>query len=233
MNLASEISGSDAMARIQSRVEAYWNRQMQRRLIASLNGILLNNVATSANGGNDGDMVVDISGETGSAANFSATAVIDAAATLGDRMDELSAIAMHSDLYTAALKSDMIETIQDSQGRPFRTFRGLAVIVDDGLPLASGVYTSVLFGAGAVGYGFADPRIADGTEVEKLPSAGRGGGQEVLHSRANVAIHPLGFNWLEGSVADESPSLAELALAANWKRVAERKAVPLAFLKSK
>jgi hypothetical protein len=31
-------------------------------------------------------------------------------------------------------------------------------------------------------------------------------------------------------VSSESPTLAELALAANWNRVLERKACPLAFL---
>jgi hypothetical protein len=36
MDLASELSGSDALARIQNRVLAYWERQWEKRLIASL-----------------------------------------------------------------------------------------------------------------------------------------------------------------------------------------------------
>jgi hypothetical protein len=56
MSLASELSGSDALQRIQSRVLAYWDRQWEKRLIASLRGVLLSNVAN-----NSGDMVVDIS----------------------------------------------------------------------------------------------------------------------------------------------------------------------------
>ncbi len=54
MNLASELSGDDALARIQSRASAYWTRQTQRRLIASLNGVLADNVANDG-----GDMVLD------------------------------------------------------------------------------------------------------------------------------------------------------------------------------
>jgi len=73
-------------------------------------------------------------------------------------------------------------------------------------------------------------RIADGTEVENKPGAGNEGGQQILHSRVNVAMHPAGFAWVETTVAADSPSLAELALAGNWARVVERKAVPLAFL---
>lgn len=228
MNLASELSGDDALERIQSRVAAYWTRQLQARLIASLNGILADNVANDAS-----DMVEDISALTGGNEKFSASAVIEAAGTLGDAMRDLSAIAMHSDTYKAALKNDLIATVQQSDGGFIQTFRGLAVIVDDGLPKATDVYTSVLFGPGAVGYGVTAPRIAAGTEVENKPAAGNGGGQQVLHSRVNLGIHPAGFQWLEASVANESPTVAELALAANWNRVFERKAIPLAFLKHK
>ena len=228
MNLASELSGSDALVRIQERAAAYWTRQVQRRLIASLNGILADNVANNA-----GDMVLDISGETGAAANFSAAAVIDAAGTMGDQMGSVAGIAMHSAVYRKALKDDLIEFIPDSQGRNFATFRGMATVVDDLLPVATGNYTTVLFTPGAVGWGLTAPRIADGTEIENKPGAGNGGGQQILHTRVNLAVHPAGFAWAEGDVDDESPTIAELALAANWRRVVERKAAGLAFLVSK
>jgi len=228
MNLASELSGSDALVRIQERAAAYWTRQVQRRLIASLNGILADNVAN-----NSGDMVLDVSGETGAAANFSAAAVIDAAGTMGDQMGNVAGIAMHSDVYRKALKDDLIEFIPDSQGRPFATFRGMATVIDDLLPVVAGDYTTVLFTPGAVGWGLTAPRIADGTEIENKPGAGNGGGQQILHSRVNLAVHPAGFAWAEGAVVDESPTIAELANAANWRRVVERKAAGIAFLVSK
>lgn len=230
MNLASELSGSDAVARVKSRVLDYWDRQWQRRVIGSLRGVLANNIKTAATGGNDGDMVLDISALTGGAEKFSASAVIDAAATMGDRADDLVAIAMHSATYNTALKADLIQFRPDSEGKPIRTYRGLAVIVDDGMPVAAGKYTTILLGAGVVGFGATSPRIAAGTEIENLPSAGNGGGQAVLHSRFNVGIHPLGFTWVETNVVGESPAIAELSDAANWKRVVERKAVPLAYL---
>lgn len=229
MNLASELSGDDALARIQGRVSAYWERELQRRLIATLSGILADNAVT-----NSGDMLNDISSKSGTAANFSAAAVIDTAATMGDSMRDLVAVAMHSATYKAALQADLIQTLPDSQGGFIQTFRGLAIVVDDGLPVASNVYTTVLFGAGAFGYGLTAPRIAAGTEVENLPGAGNGGGQQILHSRVNLALHPLGFQWKETTVAGESPTTAELATAGNWARVAtSRKHVPIAFLKHK
>ena len=55
MSLASELSGSDALVRVQSRIQAYWDRQWEKRLIASLMGVLYSNVANNAS-----DMVNDI-----------------------------------------------------------------------------------------------------------------------------------------------------------------------------
>ncbi|MDT8327531.1 MAG: hypothetical protein RQ750_09145 [Roseovarius sp.] len=228
MNLASELSGDDALRRVQTRAAAYWTRQTQRRLIASLNGILADNLANDA-----GDMVVDLSAETGAGAIFSASAVIDAAGTLGDQMGAVAGIAVHSDVYRVALKADMIDTIPDSRGGNFQTFRGMAVVIDDLLPVDGEVYTTALFAPGAVGWGLTAPRIADGTEIENKPGAGNGGGQQILHSRVNLAVHPAGFAWAEGSVVEESPTIAELALAANWRRVVERKAAGIAFLVAK
>jgi hypothetical protein len=229
MNFASEMAGADAGAHIQSRVGDYWTRHIQKRLIASLRGVMASNVANNA-----GDMVLDISGLAGDLSKFGPGAVIDAAGTLGDSIGNIAGIAMHSDKYREALKADLIEFIRSSDGSlQMATYRGLACIVDDGLMPVGNVYTSVLFGASAVGYGVSAPLKARGTEVENLPSSGNGGGQEVLHSRINVAVQPSGFSWIEGTIAGESPSLAELASAAHWSRVVERKQTPIAFLLTK
>ena len=231
MNLASEIAGSDALDRIQNRVQAYWERQLQRRLVASLNGVMADNVANDG-----GDMVLDISGETGDAAKFSAAAVIDAAGTLGDALAGVTGISLHGDIYRAALKADLIEFIRPSEGSmALPTFRGLAVVQDDSMPYddTAKTYTTALFGSGAFGFGMAAPEVADGTEIENLPSAGNGGGQQVLHSRINLGLHPAGFTFTDTNVLGESPTIAELADATNWGRVVERKAAPLAFLVSK
>jgi hypothetical protein len=216
MSLASELSGSDALARVQSRVQAYWDRQWERRLIASLLGVLYSNVANNA-----ADMVNDISGAAGTAASFSAEAVIDTAGTLGDRLEDVKAIAMHSAIYSEALKNDLIQFIPQSQGLPIKTFRGLAVILDDNLSTG-------------VGFAVAEPRTGYGTELWRIPSAGNGGGQSILHSRFNVGIHPLGFAFTNAAVAGDSPVMADLSNPANWTRaVSQRKSVPLAFLVSK
>ena len=239
MSLASELSGSEALVRVQSRVLAYWDRQWEKRLIASLMGVLYSNVAN-----NGGDMVNDIHALSGTvtlpgttvtvpANAFNGLAVINTALTIGDRLSDMKAIAMHSAIYGEALKNNEIQFFKPSDNSlQIPTYKGMACIVDDSLTTATaGVYVTILFGPGAVGFAVAEPRTGYGTEIWRTPAAGNGGGQTTLHSRFDVAIHPLGFAWTNSSVASVSPVQAELALAANWTRAySQRKSVPLAFL---
>ena len=231
MSLASELSGSDALARIKDRVSAYWDRQYEKRLIASLLGVLYSNVANNAS-----DMVIDISGASGSLANFNGNSVIDTALTLGDRLGDVKMIALHSKIYGEALKNNEITFFKPSENDlSIALYKGMACIVDDNLTTTtSGVFVTILMGPGAVGFAVTEPRNGFGSELYRSPGAGNGGGQSVLHSRMSLAIHALGTNFTNTTVAGDSPSMAELALPANWTRaVAQRKSIPLAYLISK
>jgi len=242
MSFASELAGSSALARIQSRVQAYWDIQLEYRLINSLLGCMKSNIANNAS-----DMVVDISAATSGAPitingtvydapTFNRNAVIDAASTMGDRAQDLTALAMHSSVYRTAQKNNEIEFIRDSDNNIiFATYAGLPVIQDDNLTTGvTGQYITILMGGGAVGFAIAPPRTGYGTELFRVPASGNGAGQTQLFNRFNVGLHPLGFSFTSASVAGPSPIKAELALAANWNRVAtQRKSVPLAFLLTK
>lgn len=229
MQLASELAGADVEAHIKNRIVSYWNRALQKRLLATLEGVKLQNIADD-----DGDMVHDISDLEDDAALFSAAAVIDACGTLGDRANEITALCVNSAVMREIMKQDLIETHLDSSGTmKYQTFRGLLLIQDDSLTVQDGKYTSILFGTGAIGYGLSAPTHAAGTAVEQIESAGLGGGQTVLHSRINSAIHPSGFSFTDVSVDSESPSLLELKDPLNWKRELPRRAIKLVFLVTK
>lgn len=190
------------------------------------------NAALADNVANDsGDIILDVSGLAAGAAVFDTESVIDAVGTLGDQMGALAGMAVHSETYKLMLKQDLIEFLPDSAGRPIASYRGMALTIDDLMPVTTGVYTTAFFAPGAVGWGMTAPRVADGTEIENKPSAGQGGGQQILHSRANLTIHPAGFAWQEDTVVAESPSIAELVVETNWNRIVERKAVGMAFLR--
>ncbi len=242
MDLTVELSGQNPLQHVRNRFGTYWQRRDQRRLIATLTGILADN--TNNDGG---DMVVNIGGAANDAANWSAEAAIDAEFTMGDAAGSFVAVMVHSQILAKMEKADLIDTVKDSEGKPINYYRGKRVIVDDNVPKSgSGVdtiYTSIFFGAGAVGFGAVDGHafgIGEGAPakpsfIERQEQAGNGGGMEVIGERRTIIMHPFGFEWVESGAAltEFSPTNADLALAAHWNRVVDRKQVPLAFLKSK
>ena len=55
-------------------------------------------------------------------------------------------------------------------------------------------------------------------------------GIETLVERKQWVIHPEGYAWTETTVTGLSPTVAEVALPANWNRQFERENVGIAFL---
>lgn len=232
-DLATEIAmGPNAMQHIRNRIDTYWLRQWQRRLIATTNGVLADNIAA-----NGGDMVINVASESiagqSASTRFNADAFTNAVYTMGDMADQLRAIAVHSAVMAQMVKNDDIVYIPDSQGRLIiPTYKGLRVIVDDSLTVTAGTtdgfkYTSVLFGEGAFGYGEGSPVTP--VEVDREAAQGNGAGIETLWTRKTWILHPFGYQ-NTGTPAAESFSLTELAAATAWSRVVERKNTPIAFL---
>lgn len=232
-DLASELAmGGTAMEAIRARTDRYFARQWQRRLVAACNGLLADNVAA-----NSGDMVVNVAAEaTGSQTadtRFNRDAFTEAAFTMGDAKSGLTAIAVHSAVHKQMVKNDDIVYIPDSQGQlTIPTYMGLRVIVDDGMTVTAGTtsgfkYTSVLFGAGAFGYGVGSPEVP--VEVDRGAAAGDGGGIETLWVRNTWLLHPFGFQQT-GTPAGVSFTNTELQAATSWARVLDRKLIPMAFL---
>ena len=243
MDLAKDLAGKDPLEAIAARVAAYWARRQQYAFVATMTGVFLNNAATTDSYHTQNDMTVNISGSSyiDGTTNFSAGAFIDASLTMGDSMDDLGMIMVHSVVYGRMLKNNLIDFIQDStnagaspninsRGVPY--FLGRMVIVDDQMPVSSGVFESWLFGAGAVRWGASSPKVP--TETIRIPGAGNGGGQEILYNRVEWCIAPSGLAYI-GTSPNGGPSNAgttnNLAAAASWRRVfPERKQVKIARL---
>lgn len=241
MDLVAELAGSDPLQHVKNRFGTYWTRQQERRLIATCVGVIADNIANDG-----GDMGIDISGGVGDVAKFNSDAFVDASYTMGDQVENIRAIAIHSMVAARLDKNNEIETIRDSDGNILlKSYKGRAVIVDDSLPVsgvgADRIYTSFLYGAGAVGFaGIEGHAFAMGEGLPKVPAwvereeqSGNGGGSETIGERHTWMLHPFGFEWIEGTLTEFSPTLADLRLAAHWNRVVARKNVPFAFIKSK
>lgn len=231
-DLAKALSGDDPMMRVGDLVADYWARRAQDVLINSLAGVFADNIANDSN-----DMVSDISiadGNNAASTNLiSSEAVIDAAHTMGDANAKLTGIAVHSDVYAALKKANLItfRPVDEQNLREIAEFGNYRIIQDDRCPKVAGgtsgyVYTSYLFGDGAFGLGNGAAPVPTETDRDSLA------GDDILINRRHYLLHPRGIKFASGSVAGSSPTNAELALAANWDRVYDRKNIRIAALKT-
>ena len=223
-DLAKALSGDDPMAAIGDLVAAYWARRFQAILIKTLDGIFGND-ATLMNTNQH-----NISGTPTAKDDdvISAKTAVDAIYKLGDNADKLTGFAMHSATVAKLAKDDLIEYIKPSEGAaevPY--FLGKRVVVDDSLPVSSGVYTTYIFGAGAFGWGEGGAPVPTETARDALS------GDDILVNRRHFILHPRGVAFQNASVAGATPSNTELANYQNWKRVYESKNVRIVQFKHK
>ena len=230
MDLASALSGDNSMDTIASLVVGYWLRRQQKAVLATLSGVVADNVANDA-----GDYVRDVTGLAGDASLFSPGAFLDASQTLGDADESVGIVACHSLVRNRMRILNLIDDIPDARGEVIiPTYLGKRLIVDDSLFTGSGAtleFQTYLFGPGLIQAGMGVPEVPTG--IDRDESAGNGSGQSTLHSRLEWCFHPKGHAYI-GAASQGGPTNAVLATAASWDRVSpERKQIPLAVLKSK
>jgi hypothetical protein len=230
-HLAKVVSGDDPMQAIVDLVAGYWARTDEGLIISCLKGMF----AAASMAGN----LLAIHSESIAGSNnntkLNGATFVDACTKLGDAADRLTAVAMHSATEAALRKLDLIDFIPDSEGKAMlRTFQGRRVIVDDTIVPRAGttdgqVYTTYLFGPGAFAKGVAPldgtPLQGgfgtEGVEMARVPLDS----DTVLINRRRYILHPRGVKFTSTTVAGDSPTNAELELAANWTRVWENKNV--------
>ena len=220
-DLAQDLSGADPLSAIQNKFAGYWARRFQRQVLAVLAGAL----------GSAGmeDHVLDITALQGDAAKFDPDSFVDASFMLGDESGGLQAVAVHSLTLKAMVKADMIIYIDHPSDTKLQipTYMGKEVIVDDGMPVTGTgpdkVFTSYLFGPGAIGYASKAPKVP----VEDVRMPLKGMGQDAIINRKQWVLHPRGIKWKGNAVKAAGPKRTELANPANWERVYEGKLIRL------
>ena len=224
--LSALLSGDDPMGAIANLVASYWARDMQKILLATLDGVFTSDSMQ--------DKVLDISQEEGDAALFTPESFVDATQLMGDAKDLLTGVMMHSavEAYLAKLQLIEYEETKDKNVRiPY--FMNKRVIVDDSMPFdtATKTGTMYLFGNGAIALGNGShPRIIE-TEVDRDSLASSG--EDFLINRRIFILHPRGVKWTDSVKADVFPTNEEIRNGANWERVYEPKAVRIVKFKFK
>ncbi len=236
-DLTGYLAGSDPSAVIGDLVADYRVRRQQAQLVATLRGVF----EAARLAGNTHDIHITSGGGSPTSANIlNATSFIDAKQKLGDSKEVLTAIMMHSAVEALLAKLDLIDFIPNSQqAGVIKVFQGLEVIVDDGCPVevvdTKNVYTSYLFGRGAIALGNGSGNMpVDGgvgtweTEFFRVAKAGDSG---VIFRWKNI-MHPRGVKWTDTTVAADTPDNVELATSDNWLRVYETKQIRVVRIRS-
>lgn len=222
-DIATILSGADPVGALYEQLAEYWREEEQTIAINILKGLFGTGGCLSTS------HMVDISSQSGAAANISAEQTLTTKQKLGDNAFKIASVAMHSAVYTYLQKKNLIEFIPDSRGEiAFTRYLGYNVIVDDDMPAEGGVYTTVFFGNGAFSYGSGTPNGLEPIEADRDIL----GSSEVVVSRRSFVIHPNGISW-KGGIANATPTNAELSTASSWEKVFDDKNIAMVALKHK
>lgn len=104
--LAAVISGDDPLNALMGKIASWWMRREQTVLISVLNGLFAKNGALASS---------HLLSQPTSA--ISGNLVLDAKQLLGDSADRLSLMVMHSAVYTALQKQNLIAFIPNARGK--------------------------------------------------------------------------------------------------------------------
>ncbi|WP_163183332.1 major capsid protein [Neobacillus sedimentimangrovi] len=223
-NLAAYLSGDDPAGAIADLVASYWDREMQKILLATLKGVFAASNMT--------EKTLDITNESGNASLLTGETFIDANQVMGDAKDSITGVMMHSFVESYLAKRQLIEYVQESEQNirvPY--FMNKRVIVDDSMPYdtTNKIGEMYLFGSGAIALGNGSHPDIKETEVDR--DKRNAAGQDYLINRKLFILHPRGVKWTEGSVAKTFPTNTEIETGSNWSRVYEPKAIRIVKFK--
>lgn len=217
-DLAAELAGDDPMEAIARSTGRYWTREMQTILINVIRGLF-----------DSGGPLATTHVSGGASTIISSGAFIDGFAKLGDEGESLTGIIVHSAIYYALLKADLLvptsyttsqlDSRVSQQNLEVMNFLGRPILVDDTMTKVpnggnSGtdtLYKSYLFGPGAFRYAMAPAKTPIETDRDSAK------GIDYLFNRVHMLIHPNGMKWV-GNAAGSSPTDAELATPTNWTK---------------
>ncbi len=245
-DIATIMSNTDPMAHIVSQMTPYWDKQHQKMLLAQMAGIFganalkarvdgaqesdAENSTYGYKNGNDGDAILDITGEAGNAAIMDKNTIMLAAQLLGDHKTDLTAVAMNSVVETYLSGIDNNAGLYRASDAPDKLskYNGRDIIVDDTVPYdaANKVATIYLFGKGVIAWNQLPTPHPFETDRDKDKAI------DYIHSWVRQIIHLRGWKW-NGTIAGLGPTNVELGTAAKWKRVYDKKRIPCVMLKCK
>ena len=235
-DFTAELTGAKPLENVRKSLQKYYIGVWENELMNILQAVM--GVAALS------DHVTDLSVTTGTvgAANMvNASTLIDAEqAALGDMAGGMGLLVMHSKIYAAYQKMQLVEydkfTVGDAIKREVMLphIGGKIPLVTDFYTVDNSVSGFPVFKTYMLGEGAfkscdkTNYKNAYTTNYDPETSAGI----EMLYTKQGKVLHPNGLSLAVDNIAKESPTFAELGNAANWVLKFNHKNVKMGLIKS-
>lgn len=235
-DFTAELTGANPLDNIKSKIQNYYTQVWENELMNIAQAVL--GVTALA------DHVTDLSVTEGTVADknmIDATTLIDAEqAALGDMAGGLGLIVMNSKIYAAYKKLGLIEFDKYTIGNVIQQevtlprIGGKLVKVTDYYTVDTSVsgfpvYKTYLFGEGA--FKSCDKNNYKNQYTTKYDPE-TAAGTDMFYTKQGKVLHPNGLSLAVDSIANESPTFAELGNKANWSLKFNPKNVKMGVIKS-
>lgn len=231
-----ELTGAKPLDNVRKSIQNYYIGVWENELMNILQAVM---------GIDDlSDHVTDLSttaGTVGEANMVNASTLIDAEqAALGDMAGGMGLLIMHSKIYAAYKKMQLVEYDKFTVGDAIKR-EVMLPHIGGKIPLVTDYYTvdtsvpgvpvfkTYMLGKGAfLSCDKTNYKNAYTTNYNPETSAGI----EMLYTKQGKVLHPNGLSLAVDNIAKESPSFAELGNSANWSLKFNHKNVKMGLIKS-
>lgn len=235
-DFTAELTGAEPLDHVRKKIQGYYTGVWENELMNIVQAIM--GVAALS------DHVTDLSVTTGTvgAANMvDATSLIDAEqAALGDMAGGMGLLVMHSKIYAAYKKLQLVEYDKFTVGEGIKR-EVILPHIGGKIPLVTDFYTvdtstegfpvfkTYLLGEGAF-------KSCDKTNYKNAYTTNydpeKAAGTEMLYTKQGKVLHPNGLSLAVDNIAKESPTFAELGNKDNWALKFNHKNVKIGLIKS-
>lgn len=235
-DFTAELTGADPLNHVKNRVQGYYTGVWENELMNIVQAVM--GVAALE------DHVTDLAVTTGdiAAANkINETTLIDAEqAALGDMAGGMGLLVMHSKIFAAYKKLQLVEYDKFTVGDAIKKevilphIGGKIPFVTDWYTVDNTVSTHPVFKTYLLGEGAfkscdkKNYKNAYTTDYDPETAAGI----DMLYTKQGKVLHPNGLSLAVDNIATESPTFEELGNSANWSLKFNHKNVKMGLIKS-
>lgn len=222
-SLQAFLGGVEPNKLVASWLDSFWAKQAQNRAIATMAGVY-----NAVRGDHTQDFII-----TGSKMDINA--VIDAEASLSEKLRNGGIVVMHPKKKAELLKQDALKASKPTQdAKDIDTVNGRFIVESTHATQVGDKYITYFIGLGAF---VADSQATPSDmEVERTGGSGNGAGHTTLWTRRHMLIHPQGFDFapseLTGGTKNEaiSASWGDLQNGENWELITKASDTSIRFL---